>query len=136
MNVHRYDPARTVYLTDDEDILARCAVGVFRPTLRVHVPLGTSYADLTDIERSVLWSVERMLKSGELLDHTGAWIFRGIGTELSYTENLNPNVIGFRVVESGIYEPDYEELVDSNDKVDHGWAKFVHIPAAPTALAA
>ncbi len=141
MNTHEYAPARTVYLTDDEDILARCAVGVFRPTRRVHLSLGMTYADLTAVERSAIWAFERLVASGQIGDDTGVWLFRGIGAEPSYAETCDPRVIGCRVVESAHdYEvgddDDHERLVDDEANADIGWAKFVHIPASATALAA
>lgn len=135
MNIQEFNAARRVYLTDDEDILAACAVGVYRPSLRVHLPFGTSYYDLTAIERSALWAFERFLQRGELDDKTGTWIFRGIGTEPSYAETWNINLIGFRVLEAAAGYEDYEDMVDG-ESVDIGWAKFVHLPTAETAAAA
>ncbi len=56
------DTISKVYLTDDEDIRATCATGVFRPSLRVHLPLGRSYAKLSGLERSMLWAFEGLVK--------------------------------------------------------------------------
>ncbi len=141
MNTHEYNPARKVYLTDDEDILARCAVGVFRPTRRVHLSLGMTYYDPTKVERSAIWAFERLVAAGQIGEDTGVWIFRGIGDEPSYADICGGRLIGCRVVESAHdYEvgddDDYERLVDDETNTDHGWAKFVHIPASTTALAA
>ena len=116
-------------------------MGVFRPTRRVHLPLGRSYYDLTAVERSTLWAFERYLQSGELEHMTGAWIFRGIAPECSAADRRNLDLVGLRVVEGTADfevgdDDDYEALVDSEDSIDHGWAKFVHIPASATALAA
>jgi hypothetical protein len=141
MYYSEYNPSVRVYLTDDEDILARCAVGVFRPTLRVHLSLGMTYADLTEVDRSAIWAFERIVAGGMIGDDTGVWIYRGIGDEPSYDEILDPRLFGCRVVVSAHdYEvgddDDYERLVDDTNNTDLGWAKFVHIPASPTALAA
>lgn len=141
MYYSKYDPSVRVYLTDDEDILARCAVGVFRPTRRVHLSLGTTYADLSEVDRSAIWAFERLVAGGQIGDDTGVWIYRGIGDELSYDEDRDLRLFGCRVlVSENDYEVgddhDYERLVDDEANTDHGWARFVHIPASSTALAA
>ncbi|MBY5475714.1 hypothetical protein HFO84_00010 [Rhizobium leguminosarum] len=133
MDIHDFNTARKVYLTDDEDILSSCAVGVYRPTLRVHMPFGQSYATLSDIERAVLWAFERYLKSGELDDRPGAWIFRGLGQEFSFADIVNRDIAGFRVIVAGDGYDDYEDLVDSRSMVDLDWAKFVHMPSVAQA---
>ncbi|WP_377296117.1 hypothetical protein [Rhizobium sp. SGZ-381] len=124
------DMIKNVYLTEDEDILATCAVGVHRPTLRVHMPFGQSYDTLSDIERAVLWAFERVVQT-ELAGIGRAWIFRGLSYSEPDLEDLkNPLVMHVRALESVLFAPDYEELVGSADTVDHGWARFVEVTEA------